>query len=350
MPDDCPVDDESRRALRDLARRAEWTGRPGAAGAAADARTLRELGREIEIVLARDPRPHAGQGSTPGSSLDPDHDHDHTATWAYRASASLAAYCQRAQPNWTPEQIVELGRLRDDATTALAPGPGETEADLDPNAAKSRRPGPLSSIPVIGSLGRALGTRRPAVLALAAVSCLVLIALVLTLPHVLGGNSAQTPTASSTTSAPPATPTTPPTATDSATDTSTASSSAGGAPSTSTSASASVSTSTSTSSADNSHVTGIQITNTDDLPGSPPEVIVNINVNASGTGDVTINFTITGSSGQPQVSSLDESGASSYSQLTEQINLSQWCGQSSVLLTVSSGSISQTANVAVSGC
>ena len=89
MPDDCPVNDESRRALRDLARRAEWRGQPGAAGAAADARTLRELGRQLQSALARDPDP------------DP-------STWAYRASESLAAYCVRAKPDWTVEQIAEL--------------------------------------------------------------------------------------------------------------------------------------------------------------------------------------------------------------------------------------------------
>lgn len=315
MPDDCPVNDESRRALRELARRAEWRGQPGTAGAAQDARTLRELGSEIENTLAREPDTDAS-------------------TWAYRATASLAAYSRRAQPDWTVEQIAELARLREDAITALAPGPGESQADPAP---KPTRRSALS----------ALSSRRPAVLALAVVSCLVLIALILTLPHLLSNDSSQTPAASATTTF-PATPTTqvPTTPPATASDTST--------PTTSSTSSASASapaTSASASSADNSTVTAIQINNTDDLPGSPPEVIVTDTITASGTGDITVNISITGSSGQPQVvQQVPESDQTSYSDLTQTINLSQWCGQSSVTLTISSGSVSQSVPVSISGC
>ena len=326
MPDDCPVSDESRRALRDLARRAEWRGRAGAAGAALDARTLRELGREIENALAL--------------ATEPDRE-----TWGHRASESLAACCQRAQPDWTPEQIAELNRLRDDALTALAPGPGEAEAAAEAatQAAASRRPTSRLTL-------SSLTSRRPATIALAVVACIVLIALVLALPHFLSNDSAQTPTASATTTAIPTTPTAAASAAQSASATSTTESATTTATtSTSTAASASPSAVATTSSASTSNVTGIQIS-PDVVDGDPPEVIVTANVNASGIGDVAIYFTITGSSGQPQVVELDESGQTSYEDLTQQINLSQWCGQSSVKLTVSSGAVSQSAPIAISGC
>ena len=337
MPDDCPVSDESRRALRNLARQAEWRGHAGAAGAALDARTLRELGREIENALALAP---VGE---------PDRE-----TWGHRASESLAACCQRAQPDWTPEQIAELNRLRNDALTALAPGPGEAEAEAEAEAAAqaaSRRgrdqardpnaPHPTSRLTL-----SSLTSRRPAIIALAIVACIVLIALVLALPHFLSNDSAQTPTASATTTI-PATPTTAASAAQSASPTLTTSSTT---LATSTPASTSPSAAAPTTSvASTSRVTGIQIS-PDVLDGDPPEVIVTANVNASGTGDVTIDFTITGSSGPTQVAETDESGQTSYDDLTQTINLSQWCGQSSVKLTVSSGAVSQSAPIAISGC
>jgi hypothetical protein len=326
MPDDCLVNDESRRALRNLARQAEWHGHPGPAGAALDARTLRDLGREIELVLARAPEP------------DPDN-----ATWAHRASKSLAAYSQRAQPDWTVEQIAELTRLREDAMTALAPGPGEPQADPDPKT--SRRAFPFAQ--TLSSLG----SRRPAVLALAAVCCLVLIALVLTLPHLLSNNTAQTPTASSTTTI-PATETQPtqfptaPATTAPATGTSTTTPTTPTSPSTS-----APTTPASTPAENNSTVTAIQINNVDDLQGNPPEAIVTYTISASGTGNVTVNIAITGSSGQPQiVQQVTESDETSYSDLTQTINLDQWCGQSSVRLTISSGTVSKSSTVAISGC
>jgi hypothetical protein len=317
MPDDCLVNDESRRALRNLARQAEWHGHPGPAGAALDARTLRDLGREIELVLARAPEP------------DPDN-----ATWAHRASKSLAAYSQRAQPDWTVEQIAELTRLREDAMTALAPGPGESPADPDPKP--TRR-----AFPFAQSLS-SLGSRRPAVLALAAVSCLVLIALILTLPHLLSNNTAQTPTASSTTTV-PATDTQPtqfptaPATSAPATGTSTAP----------TSPSTAASSTSTAGSGPSSHVTAIQVA--PEPQQGYPEVIVSGTINTSGTGDVTVNITVTGSSGQPQVTPIDDSGQTSYN-LTQTVYLNQWCGQSSVLLTVSSGTVSKSFTIPISGC
>lgn len=310
MPDDCPVNDESRRALRDLARRAEWRGQAGAAGAALDARTLRELGREIENVLAREPD---------------------RSTWGQRASESLAAYCRRAQPDWSADQIGELNRLREDAMIALAPGPGvaavETEAETE-----------------VGATARPAVFRRPAAIALAVVGCIVLIALVLALPHFLSDNSAQSPAMASTTAVPTDG------ATASATESATAPATTGSATSTSTTlTSASSSTAASaTTGASSARVTAIQIS-PDVLAGDPPEVIVSGTVSTSGTGDVTVDITITGNSGQPQVIEVDESGQNSYN-LTRTINLSQWCGQSSVRLTVSSGTVSQSAPIAISGC
>lgn len=310
MPDDCPVNDESCRALRDLVRRAEWRGQAGAAGAALDARTLRELGREIDNVLAREPD---------------------RSTWGHRASESLAAYCQRAQPDWSADQIAELNRLREDAVIALAPGPGAGAVEAEAKAAATARPAIL---------------RRPAALALAVVGCIVLIALVLALPHFLSNNSAETPASASTTAF-PATQTaasatesaSTAVTTESATSTSTSTSSTSASPSTAT---------PTTSGASGTRVTAIQMT-PDVLPGNPPEVIVSGTVNTSGTGDVTVDITITGSSGHPQVTEVDESGQSSYN-LTQTIYLSQWCGQSSVRLTVSSGTVSQSAPIAISGC
>jgi len=306
MPDDCPVNDESRRALRDLARRAEWRGQAGAAGAALDARTLRELGREIDNVLATE---------------------TDRSTWGHRES--LAAYCQRAQPDWSADQIAQLNRLREDAMIALAPGPGEAAVEAEAKATASARSAILG---------------RPAVIALAVVGSIVLIALVLALPHFLSNDSAQAPATASTTALPTAE------TTASATESASAPATTESATSTNTTpTSASPSTvAPGTSSASGTRVTAIQMT-PDVLPGNPPEVIVSGTVDTSGTGDVTVDITITGSSGQPQVTEVDESGQNSYN-LTQTIYLSQWCGQSSVRLTVSSGTVSQSAPIAISGC
>jgi hypothetical protein len=318
MPDDCPVDDESRRALRDLARRAEWRGRAGASGAAQDARTLRELGREIQNAL-------------PAGESDRD-------TWGHRAGEALAAYCQRAQPDWSPEQIAELTRLRDDALTALAPGPAgeaEAEAAATASAAAAARSAAPGTRPTPRSVLTNITSSRPAVIALAVAACIVLVAAVLLIPHFVGnnGNSAQTTSASTTNTAPA------PATTDSGSGTSTTTAS--------TSASASPAAPT-TSSASSSQVTKIQFT-PDVIDGSSPEVIVTGTITAAGTGDVTVDITVTGSSGQPQVTEIDDSGQTSYN-LTQTVPLSQWCGQSSVKLTVSSGAVSQSTPIAISGC
>ena len=164
------------------------------------------------------------------------------------------------------------------------------------------------------------------------------------LPHFLSNDSAQTPTASATTTAIPTTPTAAASAVQSASTTVTTSSTT---LTTSTSASASPSVAATTLSADASHVTAIQIS--PEPQQGYPEVIVSGTIAASGTGDVTIDITITGTSGQPQVTEIDDSGQTSYN-LTQTVYLNQWCGQSSVKLTVSSGTVSQSAPIAISGC
>jgi hypothetical protein len=332
MPDDCPVDDEARRALRDLARRAEWRGQAGAAGAALDARTLRELGRRIEVASAQEA--------------------DHAA-WSYRASEQLAAYCRRAQPDWTPEQVAELSRLREEAVIALAPGPGESDAEPE----RTGRGRILSSVP---SGPRNFLSRRPVAIALGVGIGLVLIAVILLVPHFIGSGSNQTPVASASSSAPPApttaastaapTPSQPATPTSTATTSTSASASAPppSAPATSPSASSVTSTSAGDGGGGStSSVTKIQMTTEPDQ--SYPEVLIYGTITTSGTGDVTVYVSVSGSSGAPQVTSSDDSGQTSYA-LSQTIYLSQWCGQGSVRLTVSSGSVSQSATVPVSGC
>jgi hypothetical protein len=328
MPDDCPVDDASRRALRELARRAEWHGHPGAAGAAQDASALRELGAEMRAVLARD------------SGLEQDR------SWGRQSIDRLAAYSLKARADWTPEQIAELARLREDAVIALAPGPGESDIVPTP---PPRRPG--SKLPAGVSSLFASSRTRP--VALVVVGCLVLAALILTLPHFLsssGDNSASssasttvaaTPTSSqpllstatsaTATAAPPASPSAPTTSATAPT----ASASAPGTPATPTNA------------ASTSHVTSIQVT-ADPLAGNPPEVILSGTINASGTDDVVVIITVDGAT-PSDAPPIDDSGQTSYN-LTQTINLSPWCGHSSVAVKVSSGSLSQSLTVPVSGC
>jgi hypothetical protein len=335
MPDDCPVDDEARRALRDLARRAEWRGQAGAAGAALDARTLREVGRQIEVALARED------------------DHE---PWSYRASEQLAAYCQRAQPEWTPEQVAELSRLREEAVIALAPAPGES--DVEPESKAGTRPRILTSVPR-GS--RYLAEHRTAAVALGLVSGLVVVALILLLPHFVGNNSNQTPVASATTSVPAAptttASTTAPTPIQSAAPTASATTSASttaAPPSSAPATSPSASSVTSTSAGDGgggstSSVTAIQMT-TQLLGESPPEVLVYGNITANGTGDIIVHVVISGPSGQqPEDEPIDDSGQTTYA-YTENRPLSTWCGMGSVRITVSSGSVSHSATVPVSSC
>jgi hypothetical protein len=310
MHDDCPVDDASRRALRDLARRAEWRGQAGAAGAAQDASTLRELGAELRAALAR------AQEQEGASSA-----------WSQQSIDRLAAYCLKARADWTPEQIAELARLREDAVIALAPGPGESDAmpPRDGRAALAK-----------------LGSRQARFVAFTIVGCVLLIVVVFLVPHFFSGNdSAQS--ASATTSAAPVTSTTAAAATETASPTTSSSSSS---PTAAASTSSSPSAATTSS---NSRVTAIQITNTDNVAGSPPEVILTYNVTASGTGDVLVDITVNGSipTQLASMEPIDESGQTSYSDLTQTISLSQWCGQT-VKVAISSGSVSQSVNVPVS--
>ena len=314
MPDDCPVDDASRRALRDLARRAEWRGQAGAAGAAQDASTLRELGAELRAALAR------AQEQEGASSA-----------WSRQSIERLAAYCLKARADWIPEQIAELARLREDAVIALAPGPGESDA-LPPRDGRTA----LAN----------LGSRQARFVAFTIVGCVLLVVVVFLVPHFFSSdNSAQS--ASATTSAAPVTSTTA-AATDSASPTTSSSSSPSSSPTAAASTSSSPSAATTSS---NSHVTAIQINSTTPGVGSPPQVILNFTVNASGTGDVLIDTTVNGSLlSQSQVNEsdpLDENGLTTYSNLTETVYLSQWCGQT-VKIAISSGSVSQPVNVPVS--
>lgn len=311
MHDDCPVDDASRRALRDLARRAEWRGQAGAAGAAQDAGTLRELGAALRAALAR------AQEQEGASSA-----------WSQQAIERLAAYCLKARADWTPEQIAELARLREDAVIALAPGPGESDAlpARDGRAALAK-----------------LGSRQARFVALTVVGCVLLVVVVFLVPHFFGGNGGAQPVAAASSSAAPVTSTTAAAATDSASPTSSSTSSS---PTTAASTSSSPNTATTSSS---SRVTAIQITNTDNVAGNPPEVILTYNVTASGTGDVLVDITVNGSipTQLASMEPIDESGQTSYSDLTQTISLSQWCGQT-VKVAISSGSVSQSVNVAVS--
>lgn len=311
MPDDCPVDDASRRALRDLARRAEWRGHPGAAGAARDADSLRALGREMQAALARQ------------QDRDP-------STWAHQTTERLAAYCLKARPDWTPEQIAELARLRDAAVIALAPAPGESDALP---AATPRARASLAS----------LAAKQSRLIALAAVGCVVLIALVLTLPHFFSSSSSQTPTASASTVA-PATTTTPTTSPATTPPSASAPTSASASPSTTPAASGPTSSS-------NAHVTAIQLTNTDYQPGSPPEVYLTYSVTATSANDVYVDITVNGAI-PPQLSQsdpVDDSGQTFYKDQTATIDLSQWCGQT-VKIAISSGPVTQSTSVPVTGC
>jgi negative regulator of sigma E activity len=316
MHDDCPVDDASRRALRDLARRAEWRGQAGAAGAAQDAGTLRELGAELRAALAR-----AQEQQQEGAS----------AAWSQQSIERLAAYCLKARADWTPEQIAELARLREDAVIALAPGPGESDAlpARDGRAALAN-----------------LGSRQARFVALTVVGCVLLVVVVFLVPHFFGGNGGAQPVAAASTSAAPVTSTTAAAATDSASPTSSSTSLSSSSPTTAASTSSSPSATTTASS---SRVTAIQITNTDNVAGNPPEVILTYNVTASGTGDVLVDITVNGSipTQLASMEPIDESGQTSYPDLTQTISLSQWCGQT-VKVAISSGSVSQSVNVAVS--
>lgn len=179
------------------------------------------------------------------------------------------------------------------------------------------------------------------------IGCLVLAAVILTLPHFLsGGDNSASSAASTTVAAVPTTSQTPPTTATSATATAEPPASASAA-TTGASASAPDTSTSPTNVASTSHVTSMQVT-ADPLAGNPPEVILSGTITASGTDDVIIAITVDGSvpSDAPPI---DDSGQTSYN-LTQTINLSQWCGRSSVVVKVSSGSVSKSLTVPVSGC
>lgn len=296
------MDDDTRAALRDLARQAEWGTAQG--GDEAEAARLGELGRALERRVARD---------------------QDAATWANRSVAELAAHCRRAVPTWTAGEITTLARLREAALTALAPGP--EQADLTP----PQPPGAPARVQLPHG-------RRAAAVGLAVVGCAVVAGIAVA---VSSGSHHNTPASSATSSQAGAS--LPVTATASVTATST------GAPSSS-NPSTTPSTSPAASAASGAHVTGIQMTATP--ADGYPEVQVYGTITASGTGDVTVTITVTGAadaSGAPQTTTEDESGQTSYA-LSQTIYLQQWCGQKSVTVTVSSGGISKSAAVAVSGC
>jgi hypothetical protein len=337
MPDDCPVDDASRRALRDLARRAEWRGRAGAAGAAQDADTLRELGGEMRAALARQ-----GAQAAQQEGQDQQAQEQQGGSWGRQAVERLAACCLKARADWTPEQIAELARLREDAVIALAPGPGESDT-VPPSSPRGRRPA-LAGLAALRS-----GRARP--VALVVVGCVLLIALILAAPHFFGGNgSTDAPSASSSTasSAAPTTASSTPTTSPSVSTSVTGSTSS---PATSSSA-ATGATPTAPASSSSSRVTAIHITNSDSVPGNPPEVILTYAITASGTGDVLIDITVNGSipTQLAPTEPIDESGQTTYPDLTQTIDLSPWCGHSSVVVKISSGSVSQSTTVPISGC
>ena len=297
------MDDDTRAALRDLARQAEWGTPQG--GDEAEAARLGELGRALERRAARD---------------------QDAASWANRSVAELAAHCRRAVPTWTAGEITTLARLREAALIALAPGP--EQADLTP----SQAPGAPTRV----QLPRG---RRAAAIGLAVVGCAVVAGIAVA---VSSRGHHDTPASSATSSqagaSVPATGTTV-----------TATTASTGAPS-SPNPSTTPSTSPASSAASGAHVTGIQMTATP--ADGYPEVQVYGTITASGTGDVTVTITVTGTSdasGAPQTTSEDESGQTSYA-LSQTIYLQQWCGQKSVTVTVSSGGISKSAAVAVSGC
>jgi hypothetical protein len=309
MVDDGRMDDHTRVVLRELAQRAEWGMTQGDGEGEANALQLRELGSAIAARL--------------------EHDQD-SESWAHRAVAELAEHCQRAASTWSAGDIATLARLRDAAVTALAPGPGQA----DRQSARARR------APAAVRLALPRG-RRAAAVGLAAVGCAVLAGIAIagtghghssapkasattlvSVPAGLSGTAGTTtasssPVLTSATSSTPVTSSTP------------ATSAAPGSPPSTT------------------HVTGIQMTA---APADGyPEVQVYGTITASGTGDVTITVTVAGTSGHPQTTTEDESGQRSYA-LSQTLYLNPWCGQKSVTITVSSGSVSQSAAVPISGC
>lgn len=316
------VDEDTRTALRELARQAEWGVPQG--GYDLEAARLRELGQALARRIDSGPQYQQPTG------------------WAHRAVAELAEHCRTASADWSPEAVVTLARLREDALIALAPPPGQPDGASTSQTSKTpRRPSPRLQLP---------RGRRAAAIGLAVIGCCVIAGIVVA---GTGGHHAA-PAASSTTAAsqpsaslPDATPTATsplPTATTSPTAAASVPSSASTTP---TSAITSTSATTSPSTATTAHVTAIQMTAAaaDDYP----EVQLYGTITASGTGDVTVTITVAGASGAPQITTEDESGQLSYA-LSQTVYLQQWCGQKSVTITVASGSVSKSSTAAVSGC
>jgi hypothetical protein len=308
MADDGAMDDGTRVALRELAQRAEWSG-TSRGGAEAEASRLRELGGALAARVAAD--------------LD-------DSTWAHRAVVDQAEYCRGASAGWSADDVAGLARLREAADIALAPGPGQAAPTpvAQPRTSKS-------AVPARFALPRG---RRALAWGTAVVGCAIVAAIVIV--GVGGGGSGNAGSGSSTAA------TQIPVSLGGETD-------AG----TSGSASADVPSGGSTTPVSSAQVTAIQMSTT---PSSDyPEVQIYGTITASGTGDVTVTVTIAGTSGTPgasggasaapQTSTEDESGQTSYA-LSQTLYLQRWCGQKSVTVTVSSGSVSSSAMVPVSGC
>lgn len=312
MVDDWPVDDDTRTALRGLAQRAEWGTDPGEAEAEANAGRMRELGRALAARAAGD--------------------QDRT-TWGYHAAVALAEHCRSATATWSVADIAQLARLRAAAVTALAAGPGQQ--DQSPPQADRARQRPALSLP---------RGRRAAITGLIVVACAALAAIAIVGTSASHGAS---PTATAATASAQ-----PPTgfagtATQAATATGATGTGTGAAVGTGTAPTAS-SASSSAPAASTSHITAIQMTAT--AASGYPEVQIYGTITASGKGDVTYTVTIAGPSGaSPQASTEDESGQTSYA-LSRTLYLQPWCGQKSVTVTVSSGTVSSSTTVPVSGC
>lgn len=314
------MDDGMRAGLRALVRRAEWAApAEGRKAAEACARQLREVGRELATRIAG------------GEDRD---------TWAYRATTELAAWCERAVASWSADDVAELARLRAAAVIALAPAPGETDETSAEAEAEAPAPPPGRSRPTLP------GGRRAAVVGLGVLGCAAVLGIVLA---GLGGGGSGHP--STVASLPTASASQQPVGLSSLdSGSSTAAGPTGLAPGASApTASAPTGSAPGGSSAPGgaSRVTAIEMTATP--ADGYPEVQIYGTVTASGTGDVTYTVAVAGRSGAPQVTTEDESGQTSYA-LSQTIYLQPWCGQRSVTVTVSSGGVSRSASVPVTGC
>jgi hypothetical protein len=307
------MDDGMRAGLRALVRRAEWAAPAGGRkDAEACARRLREVGRELATRVA--------------GSEDRD-------TWAYRATTELAAHCARAVASWSVDDVAELARLRGAAMIALAPAPGET--DVTSGEAETSPPPPGRSRLTLP------GGRRTAVIGLGVIGCAAVLGIVVAGQ---GGGGSGHPSAVA--SLPTASASQQPVGLSSFDSTSSTATGptdpapTGSAPTGSASAESSAAGGT-------ARVTAIKMTATP--ADGYPEVQIYGTITASGTGDLAYTVAVAGTSGAPQVSTEDESGQTSYA-LSQTIYLQPWCGQKSVTVTVSSGGVSSSASVPVTGC